>query len=224
MLMVCPSRGGPHKLEALLAAWRENTKGAVLLVICDPDDPRLPEYRALHAGPGGFTLHVQDEPRRICAALNAVVPPLAPGYDVIGYMADSHVPRTPGWDEALAAALATPGVSYPDDMFQGENLPTCMAMTAKIIEILGYLAPPGVEHLYFDDFCKQAGADLGHLAYLPEVKVEHVHPAAGKAPWDEQWERDNSGAQFGRDQAAYQLFLAEQWPAGLARLREGLGL
>ncbi|MDQ2876671.1 MAG: hypothetical protein M3Y33_18480, partial [Actinomycetota bacterium] len=124
------------------------------------------------------------------------------------------------WDARLTAAVdAGAAVAYANDLHQGENLPTTPAIPAAIITELGYLSPPGITHLYIDDFWKQLGTDLGALAYLPDVIVEHMHPAAGKADWDAQWVTNNSSAQYGADQGAWQRFRDGRWPADLARLQ-----
>jgi len=75
-------------------------------------------------------------------------------------------------------------------------------------------------HMYLDDFWKRLGTDLGALAYLPDVVIEHVHPDAGKAQRDEGYTR--VAASYGPDHEAWGRFLAESWPGELARLKEAL--
>jgi hypothetical protein len=97
-----------------------------------------------------------------------------------------------------------------------------VVISSVIIRALGYMVPPGLEHLYLDDFWKRLGQDLGHLEYLPDVIIEHCHPNAGKATWDDGYERVNSPGQNAWDRAAYGAFLGGRWPGELARLRAGL--
>lgn len=68
----------------------------------------------------------------------------------------------------------------------------------------------------------QLGNDLGCLSYLPDVIIEHLHPGAGKAEWDERYAAVNSPERNASDKAAFDRFLADTWPADLARLKEAL--
>lgn len=215
--MICPSRGRPAAAGELARAWHEVTARARLLIVADEDDPLLPAYTGL-----GALVRVSGAGPGLGPVLNAAALQVADGADAVGFLGDDHRPRTPGWDELLMAALAVPGVAYGDDLFQRERLPTAVVISAEIIRGLGYMAPPGLTHMYLDNFWKQLGTDLGHLRYLPEVVIEHLHPVAGKARWDEGYARVNSPGMYASDGAAYQRFLAERWPGDLARLREGL--
>lgn len=226
--MICPSRSRPGNIQRLAAAWPQVTDAAALLVVCDGDDPQLPGYEQVIGEPGApgqvTMLTVPGGPHRLGPVLNMAVPTaLGYGTGAIGFISDSHLPITPDWDTHLTAAISErPGVAYGDDLFQGRALPTCPVITASVIRCLGYLSPPGIVHLYIDDFWRQLGLDLGHLAYVPGVVVEHLHPAAGKAAWDRQWTANNTSDQYARDHATFQAFLDGQWPADLAALRAHL--
>lgn len=125
------------------------------------------------------------------------------------FMGDDHLPRTVGWDEAYLDALHElgTGIVYGDDLLQGRALPTQCAMTSDIIRALGYMAPPTLTHLFVDNFWLSLGNEAGCLRYLPEVIVEHRHPAAGKAALDEGYERVNSVAMQTRDEAAWNAYV-----------------
>jgi hypothetical protein len=219
LLMLCPSRSRPGNIRALREAWGECTSGnAELLIAVDDDDPELAVYQA--DGP----VRVLSQPRRLGPILNALATELAPSYQAIGFLGDDHRPRTTGWDQALLAVLdGKPGVAYGNDLFQGQALPTAVVLSAAIVQGLGYLVPPGVEHMYLDNFWRRLGDDIGHLEYLPDVLIEHLHPAAGKAAWDAGYERVNTPAQFETDRVAYEQFLETTWPGDLIRLGLYLG-
>ncbi len=119
-------------------------------------------------------------------------------------------------------ALATPGVAYGNDLFQSSKLPTAVVISSQIIRTLGYFVPPGMTHLYLDDYWRQLGTDIGSFHYLPDVIIEHMHPAAHKGPWDEGSLRVNSGDMWAADGQAYTQFIRNRWPADLAELREAL--
>jgi hypothetical protein len=196
--------------------WGDVTQDADLLITCDDDDPAAGQY-----GPG---VRVMSGPRRLGPILNALAVAAAPRYEAVGTLGDDHRPRTPGWDRRLMTALAgRPGVAYGDDLFQGPLLPTAVVISSAVILALGYMVPPGVMHLYMDNFWLRLGHDLGVLEYCPDVIIEHVHPSAGKAEWDDGYARVNSAENAAADYTAWDDFLHGQWPGDLARLRETLG-
>ena len=222
LTMITPSRSRPASAAELARVFAATVTGdSRLVIICDADDPAREGYETLTL-PDCVSLRIQDSHRRFGPILSAAAVAEAPGCDFTGIMGDDSLPRTNGWDERLTGALTEPGVAYGDDLLQHENLPTACVITSRVVTALGYLAPPGVEHLYLDDFWKRLGTDLGNLRYLPEVIIEHVHPVAGKAPWDDVYRAANSAPQYSHDGWAFDQFLANQWPGDLARLRGSL--
>jgi hypothetical protein len=223
LTMVCPSRGRPGNIVELTQCWSETGAQARLLVLVDDDDPELDGYLHMPVEPvqpgerPRVDLRVIEEPRRLGPILNSVMPAVAQHGGAVGFLGDDHRPRTPGWDKALVEAL--PGVAYGNDLFQGRNLPTAVVMSAGIVQALGYFIPPGLIHLYMDDFWLTLGRELGSLTYLQDVIIEHMHPVAGKAGWDDGYTRVNSAQQFNTDSATYQRFMTTQWPGDLALLR-----
>ena len=221
--MIVASRGRPAAASETVWACAETmTLATRLLLVVDADDPALGGYQAL-ALPGCARLQVHDGPeRRLGPVLSAAAVALAPLCDFVGFMGDDSRPRTSGWDEELTGALTAPGVAYGDDLYAGERLPTAPVITARVITALGYMCPPGIAHLYLDDFWHRLGEDLGNRCYLPDVVIEHLHPVAGKSAWDDGYRERNSAEQYSADQTAFAQFLASRWPADLARLREAL--
>lgn len=124
----------------------------------------------------------------------------------IGFMGDDHRVRTPGWDYALAKAAGPWGVAYGDDGIQHEALPTATVMSADIVRVLGKMGPPTLYHMYIDNYWEALGRGLGHLVYMPNILIEHLHPSAGLAEMDESYERTNAPEQYERDSAAWELY------------------
>lgn len=223
LVMLVPSRGRPESAAALGAAWNATVTGdSRLVLLVDADDPARDGYLAGHErwGQGSSEVRVIDGPRLgIGALLNSQAALEARRAPFTGFMGDDHRPRTEGWDEALTGALGRPGVAYGDDLLQRQNLPTAMVMSSGIITALGYITPPGVQHVYIDNYWMRLGEDLGNLQYLPDVVIEHMHVLAGKAPWDAGYAASTAPEQCAKDSAAYEAFLAERWPGDLERLR-----
>ena len=135
--------------------------------------------------------------------------------DIIGFLGDDHRPRTQGWDEAIVAANEAMGggIVYGNDLLRGEELPSQVFIDSRIVRALGWMALPGAHHLFLDDTWRELGNAIDRLTYLPEVIIEHLHPTAGKAEWDEGYVRVNSGAMYEHDAAIFH----EWMHSGIAR-------
>jgi hypothetical protein len=51
------------------------------------------------------------------------------------------------------------------------------------------------------------GKDLNALRYIPEVVLEHLHPVAGKAEWDDQYREVNAPEVYSADKKALDDYL-----------------
>lgn len=219
LLMLCPSRGRPQNVAALWEAWQATSEGvAELLIITDPDDPERANYRI----PPSFRCWTVPERLRLGGTLNLASQFFAGNHFAIGFLGDDHRPRSQGWDVRLVEALRElgTGVVYGNDLFQGERLPTAVAMTSDIVRTLGYFVPPGLIHLYMDDYWKSLGEAIGRLRYLPEVIIEHVHPIAHKAEWDERYHEVNHPEMYARDRLVFSKWIKEDSAAAVRRLQE----
>jgi hypothetical protein len=227
LVMIVPSRGRPGKAAGLVEAFIETGATCDLVIAVDNGDPMLPGYLELaaHYGPRYPSLTVAtapDHPMRLSGRLNTEASALAADHFAVGFMGDDHRPRTPRWDQAYLAeleALGT-GLVYGDDLFQGERIPTQVALTADIVRALGYMVPPTLMHLWFDNFWKDLGTALDRITYLPDVVIEHMHPAAGKAAMDEGYLYANSSQRYQGDALAYATYLAEQAETDLDKIRK----
>lgn len=229
LVVIIPTRGRPHTVPELVESFRETCREDTHLILAvDEDDPDLETYsdNVRHAIYGAYLtgenegwktytkdpaiwnkvgVCVVDNPTNMVGALNRtaryVLDSVVNQPRAIAFMGDDHRPRTPGWDTAYLEALgAKPGLVYGDDLLQGRSIPTQVAMSTFIVRALdGKMAPDELTHLYVDDYWKNLGVTAGCLTYLPDVVVEHLHPAAGKAQWDDGYRRVNSKAMFSLD-------------------------
>lgn len=225
--MIVPSRGRPENIKRLIKAFAETiTIGTKLIVVVDIDDPVAVDYMKVMDAANEWSfasLYVQSAASSLGPILNYTANQYAPFANFIGFMGDDHLPRTVGWDGRLCARLgAKAGVAYGNDLFQGENLPTAVVLSARIIGALGYMVPPLLRHMYLDNFWKQLGEDLDHLVYMPDVIIEHIHPFAGKAEMDDGYKRVNTQSMYNEDGLIYTNFMRNEWPSQLLQLRTGL--
>jgi len=208
-----PSRGRPANAARLAQRWRGTAASDThLIFLIDDDDPELPSYeKALDKYGDEQIFYMIDERRRVGPTLNHWAPKFAARYDAIGFMGDDHLPQTARWDTILGEYLVSRrhGIVYGNDLFQGPNLPTAVLMDATIVRTLGFIVPRGLTHLYLDNFWRDLGMALGTLLYVPQVVIEHLHPQAQKAEWDDGYREVNGGAMWEVDAAVHQAFMSD---------------
>jgi len=249
LTVIVPTRGRPDNLAALWEAFRATCTSATQLLACvDEDDPELGAYRKVYANAPGTMgdRETEDEidfggksirrrgrtgprlllvtgPRiRLGGTLNAVAPVFAQESKHLAFMGDDHRPRTVGWDTAYMAELARlgTGLVYGNDLIQGANLPTQVAMTSDIVLATGHMVPPGATHLYLDDAWLTLGRALDAITYLPEVVVEHCHPLAGTAPMDAGYAECNTDQLMDADRQVFEKWQAETLPEWVRKIKE----
>jgi hypothetical protein len=210
LLVIVPSRGRPQNIARLIAAWADTAspdRGTDLLVAVDDDDPAKLDYLAATSEAPFAWLEAAPGPRvpGMTNVLNHYARAYAGSYQYLGFCGDDHLPITPGWDARIRYVLGLwpAGICYGDDQLQRANLPTAVFLTANIVRRLGWMAPPMLRHLYVDNAWKDLGLAAGVLTYLPEVVIQHVHPVAQRAAWDEGYARVNHPDLDTQDREAY---------------------
>jgi hypothetical protein len=206
LTVLMPSRGreaqATEAYEAFLKTRRlADTQMVVVLDSGEPGYKNVPVVYIQHEGGMG-------------AALNGAAKHVANDGDttLIGFVGDDHRFLTPGWDVSIAAANDElgGGIVYGNDLIRGEELPSAAFLDARIVRALGWMALPGATHLYFDDTWRELGKRMGRLKYLSDVHIEHRHPIAGKADWDENYLRVNAQAVYDHDRVIYSRWMTTQ--------------
>jgi hypothetical protein len=222
MIVVVPSRGRPSNISDLIESFYATCKAETHLWVCiDEDDPELHRYmQVMREASRDVSKLIIGEPSRIGPILNRVMPVAAEEAPVVAFMGDDHRPRTVAWDQLYINNLRDmgTGVVYGNDLYQGENIPTQVAMTSNIVKATGYFVPPGAKHLYLDNMW----ADIGRatsLRYLPDVVVEHMHPCAGKAEWDDGYASNNSVETYSEDAIVYNEWKQNDLPRWVEQIR-----
>lgn len=236
LLVIVPTRGRPERFVEFVATWGTTASGTARLLAClDEDDPRAADYPPIPTEIGFYWVSPRNgfAPRLSAEALAAACsddPPYA-----IASFGDDHLPRTPGWDRLMldAAHDLGSGVLYPNDLLQREALPTAPIITSDIVRALGWYSPPGIEHMYVDNWWRALGIGLERLRYLPDIIVEHMHPSAvvaggpdwvRKAEWDDTYESSSN-----RDASVADLTAWETYRCGpeivrdIQRARDAIG-
>jgi hypothetical protein len=208
LLVIIPTRGRPGAVPEIVQAWDDTGATADLLFAVDTDDPELAAYKkhAAELKGDGRVRFTFGKRRRMVGTLNTQAVKAAKSYRFLAFLGDDHRPRPADrpWDARFRECLSGgPGIVYGNDLLQGENMPTAVAMTSDIVATLDYMAPPAMVHLCVDLVWKEWGTGMQRITYLDDVIIEHLHPANGKAEVDAGYEEVNSPEQVSSDSAAY---------------------
>lgn len=215
--LIVPTRNRVENATRLFHALQETCVDTDVFFVIGSEDPRLRDYL------DQFAEYCLVFPQRgLVKALNFASRLLCYEYDYLSWMGDDHLPHTRGWDARYVAVLKSMpvGLVYGNDLLQGARIPTQVGMTSTIIRTLGYFAHPSFTHLCFDLAHLDLGNELGCITYLDDVVIEHIHPAAGKAPEDDGYRLANSSEMVDRDTAAYSVWKQQILPEEVKALRE----
>jgi hypothetical protein len=211
MIILVPTRGRPSNAVELLAEHEKLSTHSDILFIIDANDPEHDQYEFEVGAHKCMT--IENETRGMAYPINKAANAIVKEnkYQYFAFLGDDHRPRTAGWDGILIQAMQRrPSMAYSNDLLQAERLPTMITMTSDIVAALNGMVPPKMKHLYLDNFWKKLGQDLGALTYLDHVIVEHMHPVAGKAEWDEGYKEVNATEIYAFDALAYQNYIQSE--------------
>lgn len=223
-MWLLPSRGRPASLARFFDAYRHtggSTPGVVLVSQWDQ-----PNYGGIDL-PLGWSLAVTNH--------ESQGDKLAEIWDQVkdcawlGLIGDDCVPMTPGWDKALLDALDGANfVSCNDDWLAPHRAANCWVMSGELVRRVGYIFPPGLQHLFVDDVWETIGRETRCWACRMDILVKHQHVLAGQAAADDTHRlvygsdtSDTGAGLWPQDGATYQRWLNEGGAArAIAAVRE----
>lgn len=222
ILIICPTRERTNKILECIDAWRDTQSGKSDFLIClDDDDPQLERYKEIL--PDDVLVDVGPRLKLIGSVNRAFRE--HPEYKYYGFIGDDHHFRTEKWDEIFIHTIENmggSGIVYGNDLLQGENLATAYVVSADIPMAVGYMAPKQLIHLCMDDYYMDLGRELDLLRYVPEVVIEHMHPAAKKSEYDARYQEVNSGEMYDHDLGALQYWRQNQKEADVRKVKEAI--
>ena len=136
-------------------------------------------------------------------------------YTHVLFIGDDHRFRTSDW-ESMAEDKTQ--IAYGNDLLQGEKLPTAVLVSLDIVNALGYMCPPIIEHMYADNFWLDLGRECSIIKYHPEVVIEHMHFSIGKSAPDQQYFEVAKLHQ--KDQIAYESYKNTTFQDDVRKVRE----
>jgi hypothetical protein len=149
------------------------------MVIVDKNDSQKSEYLALEY-PANCRVVLTDGVKmgeKIREVWEQIV-----DLDFVIILNDDHIPRTKHWDQAVISQLNGTNVVFtndgpaPDKPWVFPNrICGAIAFSGKVLRALGYMFPPGINHLYTDDAWGYLFQRAQCAQGLPDVCVEHAH-------------------------------------------------
>jgi hypothetical protein len=216
LAVLVPSRGRPKNVirlrEACLRTCRADT---VLHFGFDNDDPQLTEN--LLAAAEGCVFTTSD--RMGLVAWTNHLAAMNPRASYLASLGDDMVPITDGWDEILLDAQADigGGFTYPDDR-RRNDIPEAVVIDRRIVDGLGWMSEPSLDHWYGDNVWADLGSATGSLRYVPSAIVEHRHPnVPGGDPVDATYHQ--AAQSFAADLARYQQWRLRRSAQDIATVR-----
>ncbi len=222
LLVITPSRGRPASLRRLAEKCAATCEmDTTIAVGLDEDDPALDGYKDAKDWPRIGP--VFRGPRKsLTGWTNTIARLFLPDYDFFASVGDDHVPSTQGWDVKLTGAIQDmggTGFAYGDDKIMGQDVPTAWVVSADIVRALNWICLPVCGHFCVDNAVRDLGEGADCLAYLPSVLMEHKHPAAGRAEWDQTYADTGGFSPQHPDFADYLRWQREQMTTDIATVR-----
>jgi hypothetical protein len=220
-LIIIPSRNRVANTERAIKAIKETASISDISIGLDADNHEIyPRFDGVI-----YEVNPQTE-KRMNGTLNLLSTRYANMYETVYFMGDDHLPITKGWDERLYQPIKERGygVSYGNDLYQGQNLPTAVMMSTNIIKSLGFMSPPEQIHMFLDNFWKAVGEKLKSIYYFDDVVIEHLHAYVGKSELDEMYLSVNNEEVAGNDGKKYHEYMYSKFDSDIAKLKSDLGI
>jgi len=212
LLVLVPSRGRPKNQERFLEYFFKNSTVSDVCFILDFDD----ESNYLRFD---NVIYEVGEPLMLNEKLNIVSKKYCNDYKFISFIGDDHLLQTYAWDKMLINPLSKKiGISYGNDLYKKEELPTCSVISSEIIKCIGYMAPPELKHSYIDKFWLDLGTAVGSINYFDDVVWEHIHPDNKKTEIDETYLRGWSSQS--QDKENYALYKNIRFDQDVAKIKK----
>jgi len=175
-----PSRGRPQNLQDCAKSFLEMSSGKVdVIVLLDEDDSCLNEYKRLSKNEKYIA--VIGPSMRFGPKVNWALK-IFDFYKYIGFLGDDTRCNTQNYDARIIGILEENngfGMVYPDDTKRGVTHADHFVITKNILDALGYLWLPGLDHYYGDVAIFHMMKTLGKNFYADDIKWPHLHHIHG---------------------------------------------
>jgi hypothetical protein len=109
--------------------------------------------------------------------------------EIFHHCGDDVIFRTQNWDELVWNEFqrVPDRIMFlygRDGLVDSEKLGTHGFLHKNWVDVIGYFMPPYFSWCYNDTWVTEVSTLIGRLKYIPELYIEHMHPAAQKAKLD----------------------------------------
>lgn len=168
LAMIVPSRGRPGAADAVRASFLKTSQAKTSLVFAlDDSDERKSDYPPIRfTSPSDSTV----------SAMNNAAGYYAQKFRYVGFAGDDCRFITPGWDRLMVekADQMGGGIVYPNDLMDPGALPSIFIVSSSVVKALGFMAPPPLKAIFFDNFWLEVGRGINRIQYMDDVVVQHI--------------------------------------------------
>jgi glycosyltransferase involved in cell wall biosynthesis len=224
LLLLVPTRGRPGNVQRLINAVEGTSAMRTDVVFgVDDDDPDADAVSDIvrEAPQVTHRYRVIRGPRQNLAGwTNILAGAYAGQYAALASFGDDHEPRTDAWDEELLKALTVngPGFAYPNDLVR-DDIPEAVVVSSEIAQALGWVCQPDLTHFFVDNVWADLGRYAQCITYLPDVIVEHHHPARDPGAAHDDTYRA-AEAKITRDQQVFEAWRRDGFARDVATVRQ----
>ncbi len=223
--IIAPTRKRPQNVTRLvdnIVNTVSNVQNVELLVYIDEDDEE--SIPALQYAAERVNTNAVQGNKLIGSQMYNELGKLAQG-DIFMFAADDIVFRTKNWDTIVEQEFAKYEdkilLVYGNDGFQNGRIATHGFIHRYWVELVGYVLPPKLASAYTDEWVTDLAIRADRKCYMPNLIVEHMHPAAGKAPTDETYAKR---IEVAGDIGAYYQSLTEERVRDAQKLKDFIDL
>jgi hypothetical protein len=218
ILIIVPSRSNgsdrEKNVERFIESWRKHTEGhsELCILLDDDDEHRYKKHSDI--------LYSINPNMRFVPKVNKAALDFKDKYKYIANFSDDFIIKNK-WESEFIEFFTNNngvGIAYGNDLLQQDKLPTAVCLTSNIIDTLGYMIPPQLQHMYADNFWKDLGTNTKIIKYFPNIIFEHMHPDIGKTHRDKQYEYAAEVALT--DNQKYILYLNNEFHNDVLKINE----
>lgn len=191
--ILAPTRKRPKNIirlvDSILNTVSDIQNIELLVYIDDDDEDSIP---ALQYAAERISVNAVQGNKLIGSQMYNELGKLAQG-EIIMFAADDIVFRTKNWDIIVQKEFDKFEDKilfiYGNDGYQNGRIGTHGFIHRYWVDIVGYVLPPQLASSYTDEWVTELAIRANRKLYLPDLIVEHFHPANGKAPNDETYQK-----------------------------------
>lgn len=159
--------------------------------------------------PDDWSIEFLPENLGICGALNWAFRRWhsEPWY---GMPCDDELVFTPGFDRTLISEAGGWNIAHGNDGWRSEyRLWTYATYGGDLLRTVGYWAPAGLWHWYFDDHWETIAAEFGLKRHCVDVRTEHRHTDNGAAGMDATYQAGRERTE--EDRLRFEAWKRSEW-------------